>query len=535
MKASELNLEHVFSFNPKGGNMQFMGHRALILDAIAMGLLRKELIENIGSFAARNILTRMGYAHGWSTADSLDREYSDLLKDPDFGPSLHQLQGLVNIAKCDWTFEPKFNADIFWEDSYEAEQHTLHLGMAHEPVCWTLTGYVSGYCSRMLGEEIYCIEHQCHAKGDALCHARARTKDEWGEQIEPYLPYFQADTIDKVLHEVTTKLTSVEKKINLRTRFAESESAGGIVARSKTMSKTLDFARRIAKVESAVIISGESGAGKEKIARLIHGESARALRSFVAINCSAVTETLLESEFFGHAKGAFTGANKERIGLFEAANGGTLFLDEIGELSAGMQAKLLRVLQEREIRRVGENTPRKVDVRIVAATNRNLAKEVKEGNFREDLYYRLCVFELVVPPLRERAEDILVLARHFLERTSNKIGKEVIGFYPEVIQRLTQFGWPGNVRQLENTIEHAVVMCQRKRIKLEDLPRGLEIADTVSSTNSTISPMEEVEKEQILRALKLLDGNKHEAAKRLGISLSSLYQKIKRYGYQKKG
>jgi len=532
MKASDLDLGRVFSFNPKGGSMQFMGHRALIVDAMAMGLLRKELIENIGTFAARNILTRMGYAHGWSTADNLDREYNDSLQDPDFGPTLHKLQGMVNIAKCDWTFDPVFHAEITWEDSYEAEQQMLHLGMASDPVCWTLTGYVSGYSSRMLGEEVYCIEHQCQAKGDALCYAELKTKKEWGEKIEPYLPFFQADTIDKVLHEVTTKLTNAEKKINLRTQFAESESAGGIVARSKTMRKTLDFAKRIAKVESSVIITGESGAGKEKIAKLIHGESARALRSFVAINCSAVTETLLESEFFGHAKGSFTGANKDRIGLFEAANGGTLFLDEIGELSASMQAKLLRVLQEKEIRRVGENSPRAVDVRIIAATNRNLAKEVAAGNFREDLYYRLCVFELEVPALRQRAEDILVLSRHFLEQAADKIGKDVIGFYPEVTDRLLQFKWPGNVRQLENTIEHAVVMCQRKRIKLEDLPRSLDIVEYSSTRDMSIRRIEDIEREQILSALSLLNGNKAEAAKRLGISLSSLYQKIKRYEYQ---
>ncbi|MCL1051672.1 sigma 54-interacting transcriptional regulator [Shewanella abyssi] len=532
MKASELNLEDVFSFGPQGGHMQFMGRRVLLFDALAMGLLRKELIDNIGSVAARNILTRMGYAHGWATADNLDNEYCDLLQRPDFGPRLHQLQGLVNIAKCDWTFEPKFRGKIYWEDSYEAEQQLLQFGVAHEPACWMLTGYVSGYCSRMLREEVYCIEKRCSAIGDPVCEAEARTKADWGDEIEPYLPYFQAETIENVLHEVTAKLAKVEKQSILTSQFTESSFGKDIVARSSLMRKTKELAIRIAKVESTVIISGESGVGKEKIARLIHHESARTLRSFVAINCSAVTETLLESEFFGHAKGAFTGANKDRMGLFEAASGGTLFLDEIGELSASMQAKLLRVLQEKEIRRVGENKSRSIDVRIVAATNRNLVEEVASGNFREDLYYRLCVFELEIPPLRQRPEDILLLSRHFLKHISEKMGKDIIGFTPEVIELLLQFRWPGNVRQLENTIEHAVVMCQRKRIKVEDLPRIMSTVECSSSQNFTIKKIDELEKEHIISALITLKGNKAEAAKSLGISLSSLYQKVKRYGCQ---
>jgi transcriptional regulator with PAS, ATPase and Fis domain/predicted hydrocarbon binding protein len=507
-----------------------MGHRALIVDALSMGIMRKELIENLGTFSAKNLLTRMGYAHGWATADNLDNEYPDLLKDTDCGPTLHMLQGFVNVQKCDITWEPSFRMINAWENSYEAEQHLLQLGISHEAVCWTLTGYVSGYCSRMLGRETFCIEQQCIGKGDALCVNETRTREDWGDAIEPFLPYFKADTIEAVLHDVRKKLLASENRLKSRmNQVSRDMSVEGVEIRSEAMRNTVDLARRVAKVESSVVISGESGVGKEVIARIIHGESARAMNPFIPINCSAVTETLLESEFFGHVKGAFTGANRDRLGLVEAAKGGTLFLDEVGEISSGMQAKLLRVLQEKEIRRVGENVSRPVNVRFLAATNRDLTKEVAEGRFREDLFYRLCIFEINVQPLRKRTEDILPMSRHFLDAVSQAVGKEIIGFSPEVIDVLMQYQWPGNVRQLRNTIEHAAVLCEGKRICLRDLPTSVRPQSIVKEPPGGIRPMEEVEREQILFAIRLLGGNKAEAAKRLGISLSSLYQKLKKY------
>jgi DNA-binding NtrC family response regulator/predicted hydrocarbon binding protein len=515
--------------------MQFMGHRTLLVDALAMGLLRKELIDNLGTFSARNILTRMGYAHGWATADNLDQEYPDLLKDTDCGPALHMLQGYVNVAKCEITWEPSFRMFNTWQESYEAEQHLLHMGISHEPVCWSLTGYVSGYCSRMLGREVYCIERQCLAKGDAICFNETRTREAWGDEIEPYLPFFKADTIEAVLHDVRNRLVRSENV--LRSHLNRIEDGDGFFGKtglkSKSMRKTLELARQIARVESSVVITGESGVGKEYVARIIHAESARAMNPFVAINCSAITETLLESEFFGHVRGAFTGANRDRMGLIEAAKGGTLFLDEVAEISPGIQAKLLRVLQEKEIRRVGENVSRPVNVRFLAATNRNLAREVAEGRFREDLFYRLCIFELNVPPLRERTEDILPLARAFLETISRDTGKGIIGFTPEVVDALMQYEWPGNVRQLRNTIEHAVVLCEGNRIRMEDLPVTVRTRMPAKPPSAVIRTIEETEREQIVSTLRLLGGNKAEAAKSLGISLSSLYQKLKKYNLRK--
>jgi transcriptional regulator with PAS, ATPase and Fis domain len=250
----------------------------------------------------------------------------------------------------------------------------------------------------------------------------------------------------------------------------------------------------------------------------------------VAVNCGAVTETLLESELFGHARGSFTGADRERAGLFEAANGGTLFLDEIGEISPGMQVKLLRVLQEREVRRVGENRPRSVDVRVVAATNRNLADEVAAQRLRQDLYYRLRVIELRVPPLRDRPDDVLPLARVFLADTARRMGRKVTGFSPRAADQLLRYEWPGNVRELQNSVEHAVALCQGNRVEVDDLPEELRAAMPRPRSSGSTRPLEDVEREYILAAVESVGGNRTRAAADLGIGLATLKRKLKQYG-----
>jgi transcriptional regulator with GAF, ATPase, and Fis domain len=294
--------------------------------------------------------------------------------------------------------------------SYEAEQHLLHFGRSDVPVCWTICGLTSGYVSRSSGKEIYVLEDRCMGKGDAACHLIGRTRQEWGDERAEELRFFEPtrlkECLDVSLERVTETLKAAERKLRERrralVRVARVDEPLGIVAKSPAMRQVVDLARRVAKVDSTVLITGESGSGKERIARLVHDESTRATGPFIAVNCGAITETLLESELFGHARGAFTGATVDRPGLFEAANGGTLLLDEVGEVSPGMQVKLLRALQEREIRRVGENKNRRVDVRILAATNRDLAHGVAGGAFRQDLYYYRLKVELHVPPLPRR-------------------------------------------------------------------------------------------------------------------------------------
>jgi transcriptional regulator with PAS, ATPase and Fis domain len=305
----------------------------------------------------------------------------------------------------------------------------------------------------------------------------------------------------------------------------------GVIAKSPAMAQLVDLARRVAKVDSTILITGESGSGKERIARLLHDESTRAAGPFIAVNCGAVTETLLEGELFGHARGAFTGATHDRPGLFEAANGGTILLDEVGEVSPGMQVKLLRALQEREIRRVGENKTRRVDVRIVAATNRDLAQGVSGGTFRQDLYYRLKVVELHVPALRERNDDILPLARVLLGDAALRMKRKISGLAPGTADQLLRYEWPGNVRELANTMERAVALARGNRVELEDLPEEIRQAfPKPVATSGTVRPLEEIEKEYILAALELNGGNQTHTAEQLQIGSATLYRKLKSYG-----
>lgn len=323
---------------------------------------------------------------------------------------------------------------------------------------------------------------------------------------------------------------------SLRQAMAQvARSAGeshGIVARSTSMRRLLDLAGRAALVDSTVLITGESGSGKERIARLLHLESARAKGPFVAVNCGAIAETLLESELFGHARCSFSGATQDRTGLFEAAEGGTLLLDEIGEIPPSMQVKLLRTLQEREIRRVGENKSRPIDVRIVAATNRDLAQEVAKGNFRQDLYYRMDVVALHVPPLRERREDILPLAGALLAEAALRMKRRIPSLAPDTADQLLRHDWPGNVRELENAMERAVALSSGTRLEMEDLPADVLKTDSVavSTPRGTTRPLEDVEREHILAVLERNAGNQTRTAEQLRIGSATLYRKLKSFG-----
>ena len=279
-----------------------------------------------------------------------------------------------------------------------------------------------------------------------------------------------------------------------------------------------------------MLLTGESGVGKERVARFIHERSARAAGPFVALNCGAVPESLLESELFGHARGAFTGATQDRVGMFEAANGGTLLLDEIGEMPPAMQVKLLRVLQEREIRRVGENRTRPVDVRVLAATNRDLPSEIRAARFREDLYYRLRVVEIRVPPLRERREDILSLARCVSGRHRSAHRAKGDRFTPAAAQQLLTYSWPGNVRELENAVERAVVLARRSRVDVGDLPPEIGLAVPGPVAAGDVRTLAHVERDYIASVLRAVGGNRAQAAVMLGIGPATLYRKLKRFG-----
>ena len=337
-------------------------------------------------------------------------------------------------------------------------------------------------------------------------------------------------TLERSMEHTRLKAENRALRAELAGRFERSR----IVGRSPAMLRLLDTVAQVAPSEATVLISGESGTGKEVIAGALHVNSARREGPFVSLNCAAITESLMESELFGHEKGAFTGAERRREGRFQQADGGTLFLDEVSEMPLSMQAKLLRVLQEREVTRVGGDRLLRVDVRVVAATNTHLPDRIAAGRFREDLYYRLNVVALRLPPLRERREDIPLLAQHFLEMFAAKNRTPVKGFSPQAMDRLIRSEWPGNVRELMNAVERAVVLARADYLSAEDFP-AIDPAPPAAAPPAADAgmPLSAVERTVILDTLAAAGGNKSEAARRLGITRRTLHKKLKTYGVMK--
>jgi two-component system NtrC family response regulator len=347
---------------------------------------------------------------------------------------------------------------------------------------------------------------------------------------------FDNDEIKRAVQRGVEKRTLLQNIRYLQTELRT--MWGNIVGKSKAMDRVFTIMKKVADTPTTVLIYGESGTGKELIARGLHRSSSRAEAQFVSINCAAVPETLLESELFGYEKGAFTGASSLKQGKFEFADGGTLFLDEVGEMSLSLQVKLLRVLQEQEFQRVGGNKDIRVDVRVIAATNKDLKEEVDEGHFRSDLYFRLNVVQIPVPPLRERSEDIPLLIAHFLEKIEGKLGRTVREVDPEAMNRFFKYPWPGNVRELENVLERAVVLSRGSTITVEDLPIEMRqstdweqgVEGLISWEQGLAETLDSIEERIIRLALKKADNVQAQAAKLLGVSRSNLQYKMKKYG-----
>jgi two-component system response regulator HydG len=342
------------------------------------------------------------------------------------------------------------------------------------------------------------------------------------------------------VEKAATRIRLIRRNAALDRRLDEKFGFAGVVGNSPAMHKVMDQLRNLAPTETTVLVLGESGTGKELVARALHQNSPRKSKPFVPLNISALPESILESELFGHEQGAFTGAAAKRIGKFEYANGGTLFLDEVGEMPMGTQIKLLRVLEDRKITRLGSNEERTVNVRLVAATNANLKEMMEQGGFRRDLYYRLSVVTIALPPLRERREDIPLLIEHFLKEFSQRSGRETQGVSRAARRALTAYDWPGNIRQLRNAIEGMFALDTDGLLDVDDLPpevsplaetEGNGAPLTASGADGLIGrPLTEVERFYIARALELTEGKREEAAKLLGIGERTLYRKIKDYG-----
>jgi DNA-binding NtrC family response regulator len=534
MQVDELDLKDIFSPQSAAGTPLFVGNRALILDADALGLLRKELVSTLGVGTARDILTRFGCLHGHRMAEAVRTgiQWDDEEEWRKAGPRLYALQGMFRLEPSHADFTgPKGGS---WRDSYEAEQHLLHHGKSEQPVCWTLCGLISGYLSRSLGREMVAIEDRCIGRGDKSCHVVVKPREEWGGLASSEIGSHESgiEEAGPARFDDASKVAESKKRGVLPGLFHMDGMADDMdvaVTRSRAMHALMDTAKTIAWFDSSVLITGESGTGKELIARFVHNCSSRADAPFVAVNCGAITETLLESELFGHVRGSFTGAATDRIGLFEAAAGGTLFLDEVGELPLAMQVKLLRAIQEREVRRVGENKSRSIDVRILSATNKDLSAEIEAKRFRQDLYYRLRVVELTVPPLRQRGEDILSMAQFFLAEGSRRMKRKVDQITPKAADRLVGYAWPGNVRELENVMERAVAVAKGRRVDLDDLPSELRQVTPMRTGKGALRKLTDVEKDCIMAALEATGGNRVKAANQLGISIATFYRKLKTY------
>jgi DNA-binding NtrC family response regulator len=345
------------------------------------------------------------------------------------------------------------------------------------------------------------------------------------------------DRLDMMLKRALHARDVESENRNLREQLDSKYGFAEIIGQSPVMQEIFDTVRQVSASRATVLIQGESGTGKELVARAIHRLSPRAKGPLVSVHCAALSTTLLESELFGHEKGAFTGANERRAGRFEMSDGGTLFLDEVSEIDASVQVKILRVLEERRFERVGGSTSIDVDVRLVAATNKDLRAMVAEGKFREDLFFRLYVVVITLPPLRERAGDIPLLAQHFINVYAKDNGKAIEGLTPDAMDVLTSYTWPGNVRELRNTIERMVVMARGSRLTVRDLPPQVRDA---ASANASSAPgrgylsLEETEKQLIIKALKVHGGNRTKAAEELGISRRTLHRKLNEYGLHEK-
>ena len=542
------HLAELLDFRPDQGIIRLHEQRVVLLSAAAMGLLQKELIETLGFDTARRVFLRFGYADGYHDAVSLrDRSHwSTGLDGLRAGVVLHRLEGIVRAEVVRLEYDATsggFHEEVRWHDSYVAEQHVHHYGETRTPVCWSLVGYASGYASACLGQEIYFQEQECRAQGAAQCTVLGKDAASWGDQLDTLRADFHGGTlgreVERLRDVVHRRLQDLdrrerlvarrERELNLlRERVARHAASKQFIASSGAMQDVLELAGRVAPLDTTVLIHGESGTGKEFIVRMIHDQSSRATGPFVSINCAALTETLLESELFGHVRGAFTGAVRDKAGLFEVATDGTLFLDEIGEVAPTVQAKLLRALQEREIRRVGGERTLKVNARVVAATNRDLRAAVAAGAFREDLYFRLGAFVITVPPLRERREDIPLLVHDFVRRAAQRVKKDVQAVSADAMTALMKYRWPGNVRELEHAIDRACTLGLTERIEVADL--GPSIVESVQSRDQ--APGQSFEEMEVAAIRRLLDehsGDTARVSQVLGIDRSTLYRKMKRY------
>jgi len=530
-------------FMPDSGQIWLDEQRMIMVHAGAMGELRSELIETLGYDRARGVLTRMGYASGTRDAAFVRRLFPNA-SDKDvyvMGAQLHNLEGIVNVRPVRFDMNVArgvCEGEFIWENSYEAEVHRAHFGVDTTPACWMQIGYAAGYTSELFGSFVLYREVECGAMGDRHCRIVGRPLAEW-EDAEQDLKYFQPESLADRLMELQTQVEL------LRAAQQDNDGAGELIGESESFKAAFAMIEKVAASQVTVMLLGETGVGKEMFAHRIHELSTRANGAFVAVNCAAIPEDLIESELFGVEKGGFTGASRSRPGRFERAHGGSLFLDEVSELSPVAQAKLLRVLQEGEIERIGDTAIRRVDVRVIVATNIDLEVAVAEGRFRADLFYRLNPYPVSIPPLRERLHDIPLLVQHFIDKYSVAHGKQVASATSEAMSALLDYVWPGNIRELKNIIERGIILTGNgEAIEPASLlprnpvpstapagvadPGASRIDNLLESVIHDGLSFEDVESRLLRLAVERANGNLSAAARALGMTRAQLAYRLKR-------
>lgn len=460
-------------FSPDHGHIQLFDQRMLLMHAGALAQLRHGIVLATGLGGARELMHRLGWHQGHEDGQCVRRLVPHptpeaLAQALSLGPRLREMEGFVlNLPVTDMRVDVargELWGDFLWRDSWEAQAHLSHCGPSDRPVCWSMAGYADGFTLAVTGVAVQWREVECVAMGHACCRVIGRTVAEWAEHDAEH-----DRQAGQPSHE-TYGQRSIPDAATATAPNTPPESAPlpGLVGSSSAMARLHRQLRKVAQTDCTVLLKGESGVGKERLAQALHRLSHRQAGPWVAINCAAIPDELIESELFGVERGAFTGADRARAGRFERAQGGTLFLDEVASLSLAAQGKLLRVLQEREVERVGGSQPLAVDVRIIAAANVDLREAVAEGRFRQDLFFRLNVFPVHIPPLRERLSDVPELVAHFLELSHQRHGQRnghhrsqaVPALTPAALAALQDYDWPGNVRELENCIERAVILAE---------------------------------------------------------------------------
>ena len=488
MRADDIRPNEILTRQGLWGFPLFASSRYMAVGTRSLGRIQEELTAILGREQSAGVLARHGYEGGLATAMAMADQYDweseeELLKT---GGLLLSVLGFAHDDLQTLHYDrdrKKLQLAGQWKDTLEATQWLHQFGESRHPVCHITSGFASGFASAVWGKRVWVRETECRAQGKRCCRYEGRPLDQWDVSPGQDGPFSHGYSVAEKIEQLRTQLEKAwaevkrhRAEVERLSQRAQMESLETeVVFRSSAMASVLAVAEKVAPTAATVLIRGESGTGKEVLARFIHRRSRREDQPFLAINCAALPPSLLESELFGHKKGAFTGADRDKKGLFFLAGTGTLFLDEVGDISLPLQAKLLRAVQEREARPVGGSKDRPIRARILAATNRDLKTMVELGEFRNDLYYRLAVFPIIVPPLRERRQDILVLARHFLAR----FAPDHPGFAPETIRLMESYPWPGNVRELLNAVEYASVLVETTGYGLTTCPKTLPVERTI--------------------------------------------------------